>query len=164
MKRWSHRGALATALLGTLVGSVASADDTGDLAVTATVEASCQLNVIPVLDFGILNPLADNDAQSDIEWVCTSGYETQITLGAGGSGDIDDRAMGGPGTLPYQLYTDSTHSAIFGDGITGDPVSITGGGYAAPDTVSVYGLVLQTDAAAAVAGVYTDTILVTIEF
>jgi spore coat protein U-like protein len=164
MKRWSHRGAVAAALLGTLIGGVATADQVANMTVTANVAAACQLTAVPTIAFGALNPTANNDAQGDITWVCTNGFNSQIQLGAGGSTQINNRAMGGAGTLPYQLYTDAARTALFGDGSTGNAVNVAGQGYALPQNVTVYGRVLQADAAVAGAGAYTDTVTVTIVF
>lgn len=162
--RWSRRGALVAAISGILLGGAVNADDTANMTVTANVAPSCQLNSVPTIAFGTLDPLADNDAQGDIAWVCTNGYDTVITLGTGGSNDISARAMGGAGTLPYQLYTDAARTQVFGDGITGNAVPVSGAGYSSPGAVTVYGRVQQADAAVAVNGNYSDTVQVTIVF
>ena len=166
MKRWSHRGALATALLGTLVGGVATADQVANMTVSANVVAACQLTSVPTTSFGTLNPNADNDAQGNISWVCTNGFSSEIRLDGGDSGDINTREMSNAATdtLAYQLYRDSGRTLIFGDGTTGDEVGVTGIGYATPQNVTVYGRVLQAAAALATAGAYTDTVDVTIVF
>ena len=166
MKRWSHRGALATALLGTLVGGVATADQIANMTVSANVVAACQLTSVPTIAFGALNPTANNDAQGNISWVCTNGFASEIRLDGGNSGDINTREMsdGATGTLAYQLYTDSGRTLVFGDGTTGNDVPVAGIGYATPQNVTVYGRVLQADAALAAAGAYTDTVDVTIVF
>jgi len=166
MKRWSHRGALATALLGTLVGGVATADQIANMTVSANVVAACQLTSVPTIAFGTLNPTANNDAQGNISWVCTNGFSSEIRLDGGNTSNINGRRMsdGGTGTLAYQLYTDATRTLVFGDGTTQNDVPVTGIGYATPQTVTVYGRVLQADAALAAAGAYTDTVDVTIVF
>lgn len=166
MKRWSQRGALATALLGTLIGGVATADQIANMTVSANVVAACQLTSVPTIAFGVLNPTANNDAQGNISWVCTNGFNTEIRLDGGNTGLINGREMsdGATGTLDYQLYTDAGRTVVFGDGTTGNDVQVTGIGYATPQNVTVYGRVLQADAAAATAGAYTDTVDVTIIF
>jgi spore coat protein U-like protein len=157
MKRWSHRGALATALLGTLIGGVATADQVANMTVSANVVAACQLTSIPTIAFG---------AQGNISWVCTNGFSSEIRLDGGNTGDINGRRMsdGASGTLAYQLYTDASRTTVFGDGTTQNDVPVTGIGYATPQNVTVYGRVLQADAALATAGAYTDTVDVTIVF
>lgn len=150
-------------LVGVLAGP-AVADDTGTMNVTANVAPSCQLNAVGTMAFGTLDQANNNDAQADITWVCTIGFNTTIVLDGGGSGSIGARAMGGAGTLPYQLYTDSARTIVFGDGTTGSAVGVNGAGYGSPGTVTVYGQVTQANAAAAVAGNYTDAVGVTIIF
>jgi spore coat protein U domain-containing protein, fimbrial subunit CupE1/2/3/6 len=162
--RWSRRGALATAIAGVLLSGVATADDVANLSVTANVAPSCQLSAAPTLAFGTLNPLANNDAQGNITWVCTNGFNTVIRLGGGSSGNINGRTMGGAGTLPYQLYTNAARTIVFGDGTTGSTVPVAGVGYGSPATVTVYGRVLQANAAVATNGNYSDTVQVTIVF
>ena len=162
--RWSRRGALATAIAGVLIGGAVTADDVANMQVTANVAPSCQLNSVPTIAFGTLNPLANNDAQGNITWVCTNGFNTVIQLGGGGSADINARAMGGGGTLAYQLYTDAARTLVFGDGTTGNAVPVSGVCYASPANVTVYGRVLQATAAVATNGNYSDTVQVTIVF
>lgn len=165
MKQLFHsRRVLAVGLAAGFFSSFAMASDVANMQVTANVAPSCQLTAVPTLAFGTLDPLADNLAQADITWVCTNGYNTVITLDGGGSADINARAMSGAGTLPYQLYTDSARTQIFGDGVTGNAAPVSGVGYASPGNVTVYGRVLQADAAVAVNGNYTDTVQVTIVF
>ena len=160
--RFAKAGALAAAC--TLISGITAADDVANMLVTANVADSCQLNSVPTIAFGTLDPLIDNDAQGDIVWVCTAGTTTVITLNGGGSGDINNRSMTGPGSLPYQLYTDPGRSQVFGDGTTGNTVGVSGVGYASPGSVWVYGRVAQADAGAATNGNYNDTVVVTIVF
>jgi spore coat protein U-like protein len=162
--RLSDRGLLAAAVSSLSLCGAALADDTANLAVTANVAPSCLLGTAPTLAFGTLTPLANNDAQGNITWRCTNGFNTVIKLGGGGTGNIGARAMGGPATLPYQLYTNAGRTTVFGDGTTGSTVPVSGVGYSSPATVTVYGRVLQADAAVALNGNYTDAVLVTIVF
>ncbi len=160
--RFYKAGAIALAC--TLTSGISVADDVANMLVTANVAPSCQLNSVPTIAFGTLNPLTDNDTQGDIVWVCTSGTNTVIELDGGGSGNILARTMAGPAPLPYQLYTDAGRSQVFGDGTTGNSVGVAGTGYASPDTVTVYGRVAQADAQTAQNGNYNDTVVVTIVF
>ncbi|HUO67362.1 MAG TPA: spore coat protein U domain-containing protein [Gammaproteobacteria bacterium] len=162
--RWSHRRLLAAAVSSLCLCGAALADDTANLSVKATVTPSCQLTTAPTLGFGTLTPLANNDAQADITWVCTKGFNTVIKLGGGGAGNIAARAMSGTATLPYQLYTSAARTTIFGDGTTGNTMPVSGAGYSAPGIVTVYGRVLQANAGAAPAGAYSDTVQITIVF
>ena len=152
---------LASSITLLAVGTTV-ADDTAPMRVTAVVAPACQLSAVPNLDFGVLDQTIDNDAQTDITWVCTNGFPTEIRINGGGSGNIAARSM--LGLLPYQLYTDAGRSQLFGDGTTGNVVFVNGTGYGNPDIVTVYGRVTQGDAAAAVGGNYDDTVTVTIVF
>ena len=162
--RWSHRRLLAAAVSSLSLCGAALADDTANLTVSATVTPSCKLTTAPTLGFGALTPTANNDAQTNITWVCTNGFNTVIKLGGGGSGNIGARAMGGAGALPYQLYTDAGRTSVFGDGTTGNTVAVSGVGYSTVGNVPVYGRVLQANAAVAPAGAYSDTVQITIVF
>ena len=157
-----HLGALAAA--GSLFCGISAADDVANMLVTANVAPSCQLSSVPAIAFGTLDPLINNDTQGDIVWVCTNGTNTEIRLDGGNSGDINARTMTGPGSLPYQLYTDPGRSQVFGDGTTGAAAPVTGVGYATPNNVTVYGRVAQGDADLATNGNYSDTVVVTIVF
>lgn len=163
---WSNRRALAAGVASVLLGGVAYADDVADMLVTATVAPACELTSVPTIAFGVVDPLANNDAQGVISWRCTNGYDSEIQLDGGDSGDIDARAMvSGTDALPYQLYTDALRTATFGDGVSGgNSVPVTGTGYTTSADVTVYGRVLQADAAAAPGGNYDDTVVVTILF
>jgi len=163
--RWSHRGLLAAAVSSLSLCGAALADDTANLAVSATVNPTCKLTAGPTLSFGVVSPLANTDVQADITWVCTSGFNTSIKLGSG-SGTIANRTMhAGASALAYQLYTDATRTTVFGDGTAGSStVAVSGTGYASPANVTVYGRVLAAAAGAAPVGSYTDTVLVTIVF
>jgi spore coat protein U-like protein len=165
--RWSHRGLLAAAVSSLSLCGAALADDTANLTVTATVAPTCKLTAGPTLAFGTLNPLANNDVQGNIAWVCTNGFNTLIKLGGGGSGSISARTMkAGALVLPYQLYTDAARTTVFGDGTAGggSTVPVSGAGYASSANVTVYGRVAQAAAGAASVGSYSDTVLVTVVF
>jgi len=163
--RWSHRRLLAAAVSSLVLSGAALADDTANLTVTATVAPSCQLTSAPTLGFGTLTPLANNDAQANITWACTSGFNTVIKLGGGGSGSISGRTMlSGATPLAYQLYTSAARTTVFGDGTTGNTMAVAGAGYSNPGTTTVYGRVLQANAGAAPAGAYSDTVQITIVF
>jgi spore coat protein U-like protein len=158
--RWSY-GALAAALSGLMVSGSALADAQANLTVNANVQNSCQINAA-TLDFGNLNPLANTDAQTDIQWRCTNGFGTQIQLNGGAAGDINARRMSG--SLGYQLYRDASRTLVWGDTVATQQ-AVTGTGYGAVfNTIPVYGRVTAAAAAAANGGAYTDTVVMTIIF
>ena len=158
----SWRVGLPIALLAATFAAPASAQDTANMQVTANVAPSCAFTGLTDMAFGTLNQSADNLATADITWVCTDGFSMDIRINGGGTGDVSNRAMTGPAALTYQIYTDGTYATVFGDGTTGSDVTVTGSGYGSPSTLTVFGRVLAADAAAALAGNYTDTVVVTI--
>jgi spore coat protein U-like protein len=166
MKHRLSYAALAAAVSGLLLsGSASAVDVNANLTVTATVTNSCIVSAA-TLAFGVVSPTADTDVQSDISWNCTTGHPATIKLGAGGSGDISARRMtaGGATSLPYQLYTSGGRTTVFGDGVTGNSIAITGAGFAAASTTTVFGRVPTGAVGANPAGAYTDTVQITITF
>ncbi|WP_116135440.1 spore coat U domain-containing protein [Trinickia diaoshuihuensis] len=95
---------------------------------------------------------------------CTNGDAWRIALSAGAGGNVSARRMqrsGGGGEVAYQLYLDSSHATVWGDGAKGTSTGTgTGSGYAT--VLTVYGDVpAQTTPAP---GNYSDTITATISF
>ncbi len=165
-----RKSAIALAVTGALAGGQVIADDTDSLMVTAVVEATCTIQSVDVLDFGTLDLVTDVQQTADITWVCTNNFDTTISLDGGESNDIANRRMTGTAngdTIPYQLYTDNTYSAggsVFGDGNIGNPVDVTGAGFGNPQTTTVYGELIATDAQNVQADDYDDDVTVTIAF
>ena len=164
----SHRRLLAVAVSSLLVcGTAVATTDTANLTVSATVTGTCALTSAPTLGFGTVNQLGNTDAQANITYWCTNGTSASITLGGGGSGDINARRMGTAlAPLGYQLYTTAARTAVWGDGVgNGNAVTVTGTGYSAAGTpVAVYGRVPAASSATASAGGYSDTVVITITF
>lgn len=161
---------LALAAVGFAFSGTANAQNTQNIAVTATVPTVC------IVDTGTtetamgfdLSTLASAtgpfDATTNLAWRCNIGSAPVISIGPGGSGDQENRAMdaGGP-TLAYNLYIDGTFTTIWGDGTgTTSTVGITPLGMGIAGNTVVNGRVLLADALAAPVGAYSDTVLVTI--
>ena len=92
---------------------------------------------------------------------CTTGAIYNIGLGGGGSGDINARVM----TLltedvGYQLYQDPGRATLWGDVIGTNTQSSLGTGI--EQNFPVYGRVPPQTTPAA--GVYTDTVVVTVSY
>lgn len=104
------------------------------------------------------------DATTVLAWRCSAGFNTSITIGPGGSGDQENRALlFGALPLVYNLYTDGTFGTIWGDGTgTTATVPVAGTGMANVGNTTVFGRIPLAAAQAAVTGIYTDTVLVTI--
>ena len=104
------------------------------------------------------------DATTTLAWRCSTGFNTAITIGPGASGDQENRqAFDVALSIPYNLYTDNTFGTIWGDG-TGSTstVAVAGTGMSNIGTTTVFGRVQLADAQTAIAGIYNDSVLVTI--
>ena len=157
------------ALIGFSVPAGA-ATSTSNLAVSASVTASCTISTAPVA-FGAYDPIvtnasADLDGAGSVTVTCTDGAVTTITLGqganaAGGSTDAAPQPQMASGTdlLSYALFSDSGRTTVWGNtALTG--VAHTGTGTAT--VVDVFGRVASGQNVPA--GSYADTVVATITF
>lgn len=165
------RAALFAALLG---GSYAShaASKTATLGVTATLLPACTAGSVSsgAVSFGTLNfgtyltldsavSMVSQAGSGALRINCLNNTPYRVLISAGGSGSVANRSMTGPSakTLRYNLYTDAAYTTVWNDS-TG--VSRTGNGQ--DQWLPVYGRVpAQT---VPLAGVYTDTLTVTISW
>jgi spore coat protein U-like protein len=139
------------------------ANGTFSFAATASVINNCNISATNIAfpAAGILN--SELNATGTITAQCTAGDAYQISLSSGTSGRMAARTMqrSGGGTVSYQLYTDSAHTGVWGDGTAGTTVA-AGVGTGNASSVTVYGVVpAQTTPAP---GNYSDTITATISF
>ena len=132
--------------------------------INASVSPVCIVSALP-LDFGSYDPVGVNatapkDGQGTVTVQCLRGstYTLKLDLGLNGVGTA--RNMKGPsGTLMhYELYRDSARTTVWNtvNTVGGTAVST------APLLVPVYGRIFP--AQDVVAGAYTDTVTVTVEF
>jgi spore coat protein U-like protein len=125
------------------------------------------------LTFGAYDPTNVTAAASttSVTVQCNSTARTlppiSIAINAGDSGSFTARAMDGTGTaagavLTYQLYDNSTHSTIWGDG-TGGTATVSGGnGTSYTQTFTGYGQVPVSQYTTP--GNYADTLTVTMTY
>lgn len=113
---------------------------------------------------GTVSVTCSKDA-SDPSGAISVSYE--VELGAGGSGNILARALSsGTNVLAYNLYTTSSRTTVWGNGVTGSSVTgtfaLTNGNPSRSRTHDVFGRIppLQD----ATVGVYADNVLVTINY
>jgi len=160
---------LAAGVLLALAGTAQAATKTASFTVNASVGKNC------VISAGNVNFAApffgDNDltATSTITVRCTNLTGYSIALSAGSSGDFAGREMvSGTDVLVYNLYTDNTYGAVWGDGLgTTDVVSDVGEGMALANAIphTVFAQLLAADNTGPVgAGAYSDTIVATITY
>jgi len=123
------------------------------------------------VNFGTYNPLSSvaNDSTGTVRVVCTltvalPGSFT-VDLSTGGSGSYAARKLrNGTSNLLYNLYTDTTHTQVWGNGTGGSvEVSRTFSGLLAIDrSLTIYGRIAAGQNVPA--GTYNDTILVTVTY
>ena len=161
---------LLIAAVGFAFSGTANAQNTQNIAVTATVPTVC------IVDTGTTETAMGFDlsglalatlpftATTTLRWRCNFGSAPVISIGPGISGNQEFREMRfGLIPLAYNLYIDGAFSQIWGDGggSTATVAIIPLGMGTAGNTV-VNGQVLLADALAAPVGTYTDNVLVTI--
>ncbi len=152
-------------------GQATAATQTANLAVSATVSATCSISTT-ALAFGAYDPVSANsttplDGTGTVVVTCTSGAPAAVTLGQGanaGTGSTDTvpirRMKSAAGAfLSYALYTDNGHTTVWGN-TSGTSVAQTGTG--AASSVTVYGRVTAGQNVAS--GSYTDTVVATVTF
>ena len=158
---------LAAGVLLAFAGAAQAATKTASFTVSASVGKNC---TISAANLALGEFVGDNNltAQSDITVRCTNGTAFSIALDDGVTGTYAGRRMVGPGgnSLVYNLYTDNTYAAVWGDDTgTTDVVGGSGTGMANALTRTVYGRLLAADNVGAVeAGAYSDTIVATITY
>lgn len=89
------------------------------LARPVAVDAACSISSNETVAFGnynVYNPLPI-EPKGSFTYSCSLGTSITIEISPGGSMDIDDRKMTGPGgaTLKYQLYRDITRLLVWGN-------------------------------------------------
>lgn len=147
----------------TLGGAQAATTTTGNLAVVATVLDTCLVTTGTALSFLTVGPsgVTNESTPGTIAVVCTATRNgLKVTLGGGGAAASGQRRMSdGLGNfLPYNVHADSGHAApvaangeIYNGGVTA----------AIPVVIPVYG---QVPSGAYTAGIYTDTVVVTLAY
>jgi len=160
---------LLVAAIGFASMGTANAQNTQNIVVTAFVPDVCIVDVTTedtmTFDlFDVATAVVPYDAATTLAWRCSTGFNTAITISPGGSGDQENRLLyDGPLTLAYNLFTDGTFGTVWGDGTgTTSSVAVAGLGMANVGTTTVFGRIPLAAAQAALAGIYTDTVLVTI--
>ncbi len=153
---------LATVILVSSAPVLASSTATGSLINTATVLASCTV-VGSTIAFGNYTS-SQVDQTGNIAVVCTNGtsYTIGLDAGAGTGATTSVRKLSGSlgGTLNYALYRDSGRTTNWGSTIGTDTQAGTGNGLV--QNLTVYGRIAS--AQTPLAGVYTDTVTVTLTY
>lgn len=157
---------LAAAYIACVPASAVQAQvvDTTTFQVRATVVPVCTVQATN-LDFGVYraNQAAPTDATSSITVRCTLNTPFKVSLNGGtvtGSTILNRWLSSGANAVSYQLYVDAGRTQVWGDGAQG--VSHSGVGSGTATSLTVHGRMppLQFQPA----GIYTDTITVTLEY
>lgn len=164
IKKYALQGAkgLAISILGLPAAYALIA--TGTMNVNATIVPVCTFSA-DNLNFGTYDPthVSPTDATTTITVKCTRGTPYSITLNGGSGGSVMDRRMAaGEGTLQYNLYTDNTHTQVWGDGTLGQALSGVGVGINMGATHTVYGRI--TPLQDSPTGTYQDIVTITVTY
>ncbi|MER8466443.1 spore coat protein U domain-containing protein [Mesorhizobium sp. M1396] len=149
--------------LGSDCTTSAGTATTTNFTVNASVAANC-LVTVQNIDFGAKGVLSANvDATGGVSVTCTSGTAYTVSLNGGttNSAPTARKMSKGAETVTYGLYKDTARSQPWGDTATpGSTVPGTGNGLV--QALTVYGRVPPQTTPSA--GVYTDTVVVTITY
>lgn len=127
----------------------------------ATAKANCTVSAQGVA-FGLYDILSLNPTESTgvIDVTCDVSTSYQLSLSTGAGSYSERRMENGTNFLTYNLFTDPTYSFVWGDG-TGVTSTVSG----TTDSSQVHYIYGRIPARQDVAvGVYTDVIVVTIQF
>ncbi len=153
---------LGLGALAALPTNALAATTVTTFAVTAAVQATCNISADP-LSFGTYSG-ATLDATSSIFVTCTAGtgWEVGLNQGTGSGATVTSRFMTGPSpyTLDYALYQDSAHTINWGNTVGTDTKSGTGSG--STQNLTVYGVIPGGHFPGP--GSYSDTITATLSF
>lgn len=159
-------GAVLTGIAMTMAASSAmAATATANMTVRITIQGQCLIQSANDLDFGATGVITANiDQTTTIGVQCTSGqtYNVGLSAGAGTGATTTVRVMTGPAsaTINYGIYRDAARTQAWGITIGTDTVTGTGNGNV--QSINVYGRVPPQTTPAA--GVYTDTVAVTVTY
>jgi spore coat protein U-like protein len=155
-KNWIAR---TCAVLGAVAGGVLGLQASASAALCTIGNGSLAFGSLPGLASTIT---LDSSGSFTVNCTVSAPYTLSLDKGTWG-GSISSRLMqlsGGGATLGYQVYQDSAHTTVFGDGVTGSTKSGTGTGSA--QTINVYGQIPSQNVS--LTGSYSDGITITVVF
>jgi len=137
------------------------------MAVDATVTANCTVSTT-ALAFGNVNVTSGSnvDNTGGISVLCTNGtaWAASANAGLGTGASLATRKMAnGTNLLNYALYTESTRTSVWGDGVGGTTATISGTGNGSAQASTIYGRVASGQTSLP-AGSYADTVTVTVTY
>lgn len=159
---------ITAGILLAVAGAAQAATRTTTFNVSATVLDNCVISAGD-LSFGTFDGSADLANTSTITVRCSNGTDYTVDLSPGSSGSYANRTMTSATSavpLVYNLYTDTLHSSIWGNGLNGTSRAADfGEGMGTPVTHTVYGLLEAADNQGQIdAGSFSDVITATITY
>lgn len=162
--------ALTAAVVGALAATSAFAasttsPQTATFEVKIKIDNSCTITADNI-DFGTVADVSTaHTATGAVHVTCTGKgpIDVQLNAGTGSGSTLGTRQLddGAGNVVTYNLYNDSGHSTVSGDGTTGSKL-FSGTSTGAQQDLTVYA---QTDAQGAKpAGTYTSTVTATVTF
>lgn len=144
--------------------AIAAGSDSDEFQVSIEILPACEVTADNDLLFGTQSYL-DQPIEGEVKFTiqCTADAEGIISLDAGtGTGSTTLRTMEYNGSeIEYALYKDAAYTAYWGDGVTGG-TTVTHTGTGAETEYSIFAKTsVQAEPAA---GIYTDTIEVSVEY
>jgi spore coat protein U-like protein len=152
----------------TCISSAAYANSTNsNFNSTASIASNCVVSSTDI-NFGSISPQASGQATATatVQAKCTNTTAYTINIGPGASGSFSQRTLtgtksGNTDSLNYQIYEESTHVNILGDG-SSNTVPLAGVGSGAFQNFTVYGLLYLNQYITP--DVYRDALSVTINY
>lgn len=141
-----------------------AATATATMPVSATVLTACLVAATP-LTFGNYDIAGTAvSISSTVAVTCTgsSSYTVALGVGSGSGASFATRKMTyGAETLNYSIFTDAARTTVWGDGTSGSS-TVAGTGTLGATTHTAYGTIPAAQSVNA--GVYTDTVTVTLNY
>jgi spore coat protein U-like protein len=163
-----HAGLVLFVCALAVAGSASAATRTGNLAVSATVATNCLLTSA-TMNFGTYTPGNGNrNANGAVQVRCTNGMPYTVGLGTGlapGATELNRSMQRGAVLLSYLLFRNAPRTQNWGQTLVADRVAGVGGGMGVNRLHRIFGRIPDAGGnLLAVAGGYTDTVLVTITY
>lgn len=140
-------------------GTATSPSNSGNI--TATVASNCTIGTFN-LAFGSYDPTSTTatTTSTTLDVRCTKGTSASVVLSEGSNTSRKMQSGTTSDYLDYEIYSDSSYSAIWPSSGTSYGLSFTGG---VVQTLTVYGKIPAHEAAAAGSD-YADTVVATVNW
>ena len=176
--RVCHPRPTLRAVLALLFSGLAStghaATSTGNLTVSATIDAGCSVSATPMA-FGTVEPGVVSETEAIVSVICTAGTTYTVDLGdglnhitTGGTGIQYRRQMASAANrLPYVVYQEIARAteiaATASLAATNNLLTSTVGDGTA-QTKTIFGRIVGAESATTPSGTYIDTVVITVGF